>query len=187
MGSTISLASQTYFTRTQKRGGGKYILVRFYLCCRNVGSSNQIAVSGNQHKQHLNIMCSKLFLTKEAARAWQLFLHDHVFFTDKAIKMAISWATSELVYSALQPKQGTFCGEATCLYHFQQVGARVYATVCYTRPSIFSGNGGKTHPATCPLYRTHRMSPASKVAQNTLYELNTFLSSAGRRKTSQSE
>ena len=28
----------------------------------------------------------------------------------------------------------------TCFYHFQQVVARIHATVCYPGPSIFSGN-----------------------------------------------
>ena len=62
---------------------------------------------------------------------------------DVTIQMAISRATSEL--GTLQPKQelavGTFCEEATCWYRFQQVAARVHATVCYPAPSIFSGNG----------------------------------------------
>ena len=57
--------------------------------------------------------------------------------------MVISRDTSELGYSALRPNQelalGTFCEEATCLYRFQQVRARVHATVCYPGPSIFSG------------------------------------------------
>ena len=34
----------------------------FLVHCRNVGSTNQIAVSGNQRKQHLNITCSKCTL-----------------------------------------------------------------------------------------------------------------------------
>ena len=46
--------------------------------------------------------------------------------------MAISWAKSELDYSALRPKQElAFAREATYLYHFQQAAASVYATVCY--------------------------------------------------------
>ena len=56
---TYSLASQTYFARARilrapKRGeGGKYvwcIWTGFCVHCRNVGSTIQIAVSGNQHK-----------------------------------------------------------------------------------------------------------------------------------------
>ena len=66
-------------------------------------------------------------------------------FTNVTIRMAISRATSELGNSALRPKQelavGTFCEEATCWYRFQQIAARVHATVCYPGPSIFSGNG----------------------------------------------
>ena len=54
-----SLASQTYFARARilrapKRGEGeKYvwcIWTGFCVHCRNVGSTNQIAASGNQHK-----------------------------------------------------------------------------------------------------------------------------------------
>ena len=30
-----------------------------------------------------------------------------------------------------------------------------------------TSNGGETHPATCPLYRKHRLPPASKVAKQT--------------------
>ena len=63
--------------------------------CGNVGSTNQIAVSGNQHKQHLNIMCSKCTLV--------VFNHRSSKSTDKAIQMAISRATSELGYSVLRP------------------------------------------------------------------------------------
>ena len=59
--------------------------------------------------------------------------------------MAIFRATSELGDSALRPKKELakrhFCKEATCLYRFVQVAARVHATVCYRGPSIFSGNG----------------------------------------------
>ena len=86
------LASQTYAADTSillapKRGEGEtyvwYIWTGFCVRCRHVGSINQIAVSGNQHKQHLNIKCSKCTLvvfTIEAARAWQSFLHGHVFY-----------------------------------------------------------------------------------------------------------
>ena len=46
---------------------------RFCVRCLNVGSSNQIAISGNEHKQHLNITCSKCTLdlkkTMEASKS----------------------------------------------------------------------------------------------------------------------
>ena len=60
---THSLASQTYFARVEKRGGGKYvwcIWTGFCVHCRNVGSTNQVAASGNQRKHHLNIICKKM-------------------------------------------------------------------------------------------------------------------------------
>ena len=60
------------------------------------------------------------------------------------IQMAIFRATSELGYSALRPKKevakSTFSKEATCLYRFLQVAARVHATLCYRGPSNFSSN-----------------------------------------------
>ena len=49
----------------QKEGRGKIGLVYwtgFCVRCRNVGSTNHIVVSGNQHKQHLNITCTKFTL-----------------------------------------------------------------------------------------------------------------------------
>ena len=88
--------------------------------------------------------------------------------------MEIFWATSELGYSALRPKHRYITSQPrgyvsmTKARHFLRgsdvfvslptgiyISERVYATVCYPGPSIFSGNGGETHPATCPLYRTH--------------------------------
>ena len=50
--------------RALKRGEGETwcIWTGFCVRCQNVGSTNQIAVSGIQHKQHLNITCSKCTL-----------------------------------------------------------------------------------------------------------------------------
>ena len=59
------ICERTYIAHAEKRGGGKICLViwtGFCACCRNVGSTNQIAVSGDQRKQHLNITCSKCML-----------------------------------------------------------------------------------------------------------------------------
>ena len=90
-GSTIvsrarrTLNTQVYCSR-RKEGRGNIRLVyldRFLCVLPECCSTNQIAVSGNQHKEHLNIKCSKCTLvvfTIEAVRAWQSFLHVHVFY-----------------------------------------------------------------------------------------------------------
>ena len=112
-----SLTSQTYFTRAcilraPKSGAGETwcIWTGFCVRCGNVGSTNHIAVSDNQNKQHMNITCSK----------WTLVLFNHRTSKSTAIvpvrpylslTRLYRWqypgprATSELDYSALRSKQ----------------------------------------------------------------------------------
>ena len=79
-----SVARQTYVARAlilhapKKREGETYvwcIWTGFCVRCRNVGSTNQIAVSGNQHKQHLNITCSKCTIDRKSRRSKQEHKH----------------------------------------------------------------------------------------------------------------
>ena len=63
--------------------------------------TNQIAVSGNQHKQYLNIMCSKYTLVvfnHRSSKSTANHSYAAMSFTDEAIQMAISRASSELGY-----------------------------------------------------------------------------------------
>ena len=68
------LRAHVYCAR-RKEGRGKHnvwcIWTGFCVRCRNVGSTNQIVVSGNQHKQHLTITCSKCTLDRKSRRSRQ--------------------------------------------------------------------------------------------------------------------
>ena len=67
------LRAHVYCAR-RKEGRGKHtsgiiIWTGFCVRCRNIGSTNQIAVLGNQHKQHLNITCSKCTLDSRSGKS----------------------------------------------------------------------------------------------------------------------
>ena len=66
--------------------------------CRNVGNTNQIAVSVNQHKQHLNITCSVVFNHRSSKSTTIVPVRPCLLLTRLYIQMAISRATSELGY-----------------------------------------------------------------------------------------
>ena len=184
--------------------------------CLNVGTTNQIAVLGNQHKQHLNITCSKCTLVVFNHRSKGTAIvpsRPCLLLTRLYIQMAISRATSELGYSALRPKQElavrhilrgsdvfvslpTGSGKSSyyCLlsraFDFLRQRTALRESRASSRlchePHNFEPRRN-TSGNLSALPKTSATPCFKSGKTNSLEEPNSFLRSDGRRKTSQSE